>query len=142
MSNVETRMDQPVRAIMTNDVWTVTPSMPLEDAVHILLEHHISGLPVVDAARGVVGVVTLTDIAKKLRGQAPQGTIFYSKDEIGELLDSLTKEPPADGVVRDVMSAQVIAVRPDATVREAARRMVADRIHRVLVVDAAGKLVG
>ena len=127
---------------MTTDVWTVTPSMPLEDAVLILLEHHISGLPVVDAVRGVVGVVTLTDIAKKLRGQAPQGTIFYSKDEIAELLESLTNEPPADGVVRDVMSAQVIAVPPDATVREAARRMVADRIHRVLVVDAAGKLVG
>jgi CBS domain-containing protein len=134
-------MEAPIHTIMTSEVQTVRTTTPLEQAIRILLEHGISGMPVVDDT-GVVGVVTLTDMAKRFRGEAPDGTIFYSKDEIAALVETLSEGAPLEGTVGEVMSTKLIAVDPDSTIREASRRMVADRIHRVLVIDGAKKLVG
>jgi acetoin utilization protein AcuB len=53
-----------VRGVMTTDVITTTPDTPLEDAAYLMAEHKIGGLPVVDAERRVVGVITETDVFK------------------------------------------------------------------------------
>jgi CBS domain-containing protein len=49
--------------IMTRDVVTVSPELPLRDAMDLLTRHHISGAPVVTGGI-VVGVVSLTDVAE------------------------------------------------------------------------------
>jgi acetoin utilization protein AcuB len=53
-----------VRRIMTTDVITTTPDTPLEDAAYLMADNKIGGLPVVDAERRVVGVITETDVFK------------------------------------------------------------------------------
>lgn len=53
-----------VREIMTEEVITVTPDTPIEDAAHLMAANKIGGLPVVDGHNGVVGVITATDIFK------------------------------------------------------------------------------
>ena len=55
-----------VEKIMTRDVLTVTPDTPILDAAELMLEHKISGLPVVDAENSVVGVLTESDIFRLL----------------------------------------------------------------------------
>lgn len=50
--------------LMTKDVITVKPTTPIEEAARIMVEHKIGGLPVVDAQRHVVGMITETDIFK------------------------------------------------------------------------------
>lgn len=50
--------------VMSKDVITVTPLTPLQDAASLLIKHKIGGLPVLDAERHVVGVITETDIFK------------------------------------------------------------------------------
>jgi acetoin utilization protein AcuB len=47
--------------IMTPRVRTVAPDDPLERAARLMLEHEISGLPVLEGAR-VVGMITESDI--------------------------------------------------------------------------------
>ena len=51
-----------VKEIMTKDVITTTPDTPVEDAARLMVTHKIGGLPVVDEHKGVVGVITETDI--------------------------------------------------------------------------------
>lgn len=53
-----------VKELMTKKVVSVTPDMLLEDAASLMLEHKIGGLPVVDAEKRVLGVITETDIFK------------------------------------------------------------------------------
>lgn len=53
-----------VEEIMTKDVVSVTPDTPLEDAAHVIADHKIGGVPVVDENNHVVGVITETDIFK------------------------------------------------------------------------------
>jgi acetoin utilization protein AcuB len=51
-----------VREIMTRDVITTTPDMPIEDAASLMVTNKIGGLPVVDGNGKIVGVITETDI--------------------------------------------------------------------------------
>ena len=51
--------------IMTKDVITVTPHTTIEDAARIMLRTHISGLPVIDDAGKLVGVVSESDFLRR-----------------------------------------------------------------------------
>lgn len=53
-----------VEEIMTEDIITVTPDTPIEDAAHVLADNKIGGMPVIDQYDHVVGVITETDIFK------------------------------------------------------------------------------
>lgn len=51
--------------IMTRDVITVTPHTTIEKAAKIMLQTHVSGLPVVDDAGKLVGVVSERDFLRR-----------------------------------------------------------------------------
>jgi CBS domain-containing protein len=51
--------------IMTKDVITVTPHTKIEDAANIMLRTHVSGLPVVDDAGQLVGIVSESDFLRR-----------------------------------------------------------------------------
>jgi CBS domain-containing protein len=55
-----------VEKIMTRNVYTLTPDTPILDAAELMLEHKISGLPVVDNKGELVGVITESDIFRML----------------------------------------------------------------------------
>lgn len=55
-----------VERIMTKDVKSVTPDTPMLDAAELMLNHKISGLPVVDTHGKVVGMLTESDIFRML----------------------------------------------------------------------------
>ena len=57
-----------VGEIMTREVLTTTPDAFIEDAARVMVEHRIGGLPVVEEAGHVVGVITETDIFKTFVG--------------------------------------------------------------------------
>jgi len=50
-----------IEVCMTPDPITIAPDAPLADVVDVLLEHKISGLPVVEQER-LVGIITVTDL--------------------------------------------------------------------------------
>lgn len=53
-----------VTAAMVDDVVAVTPDESLEKAAEIILERKVGGLPVVDANRKVVGILTESDLVR------------------------------------------------------------------------------
>jgi len=53
-----------VSEIMTNEPLTLAPDDDLPEAVELLIEEKIGGIPVVDEAEGVVGIVTYVDILR------------------------------------------------------------------------------
>ena len=48
--------------IMSVDVITVCEDTPISEAAHLLVEHQVSGLPVVDSERAVRGIITERDV--------------------------------------------------------------------------------
>ena len=51
--------------IMTKDVITVTPQTTIEQAAKTMLQKHISGLPVVDKASKLIGIVSEGDFLRR-----------------------------------------------------------------------------
>ena len=88
-----------LKDIMTKDPITIPPDYTMEETAEVLLENKISGVPVVDNRRQVVGVVTQTDLFKvivSLTGLKKRGIKFAFQLEdkpgsIKELADVIRK---------------------------------------------------
>lgn len=118
---------------MRRDVVTVSPSTSLRELVRMLRHHGISGAPVVDPARKVVGMVSESDLmwlADRLASEAGA-----SRDPAGatQLLDEKT--------VADIMTADVFGVGPEASLPELARFFARTGLGRA-AVSQNGDLLG
>ena len=58
-------MNMQVRDVMTRNVMSVTERQPVLDAVQLMLDNRISGLPVLDASGKLVGIVTEGDFLRR-----------------------------------------------------------------------------
>ncbi len=68
-----------VREIMTPKVISVPPDFTIEEAAEVLLQHDISGAPVIDQRGNLVGIITRDDLFKaliSLSGLAKRGVQF------------------------------------------------------------------
>ena len=129
-------------ALMVGDVVTARRDTPFKEVVRLLEEHHISGLPVIDEDRKVVGVISETDLVLR---QAPQSRATGVRARCRRLLSGRAKNAAAKSRARTAggaMSAPAVTVHADATVAEAARLMTEHAIERLPVVDEEGTLVG
>jgi acetoin utilization protein AcuB len=62
-----------VSKVMSKNVYTVKPESSILDAAELMLEHKISGLPVVDDEDALVGIITESDIFRMLvRNRVPK----------------------------------------------------------------------
>jgi acetoin utilization protein AcuB len=60
----ESALGTKVNDLMTTNPLTISSDDELQDAVEILLEEKIGGIPVVDEAEGLVGIVTYVDVLR------------------------------------------------------------------------------
>jgi acetoin utilization protein AcuB len=60
----EKALNTKVQEIMTTEPITLSPDDDLEDAVELLIEEKMGGIPVVDEAEGLVGIVTYVDVLR------------------------------------------------------------------------------
>jgi IMP dehydrogenase len=97
------------------DPLTVAPSRTLEDALAIMRQYRISGLPVVDADKRPVGILTNRDVRFEKRLTL----------QVGEVM---TKNP--------------VTVKEGVQIDEAKDLLHKHRIEKLLVIDGAGKLKG
>ena len=133
-----------VDSIMTRDIIAFAPDTSVVTAARILATRHIGGAPVVDDSMTPIGVVTLTDLAdpdKSKSDEEGQSLYYRIIDGEAEALGSTALAAQKEGVVDDVMSPYVFSVARDTRLIDAIRLMVADNIHRLMVVED-GHLVG
>lgn len=128
-----------IQDIMTVDVVTVRPEAPLKKVGELLAALRISGVPVVDRDRAVIGVVSQGDILFKERGPSQRTSALAQLLGLDESEDERKREART---AAEAMSAPVVTIRPERPVREAARLMLDERVHRLPVVDEEGELVG
>jgi CBS domain-containing protein len=121
-----------VNEIMTADVLTIGPEAPLKDVARILVEREISGMPVCDIERHVLGVVSEADILFKERGRPSEGSALVGWVLGGSVMPDAAKA--AARTVDEAMTAPAITIGPFRSVHEAARLMTEHGINRLPVV--------
>lgn len=115
-----------VSDIMQANVRAIGAADLVGEAVALLAEHHVSGLPVTDEAGRLVGVLSNSDILQALAEHSEP----EERERVFEAME-----------VRDLMTPRPQTITPDASVRDAAQRMLYLEVHR-LFVEREGKLVG
>lgn len=134
-----------VADVMSRDPITVHPETPLNDAIKILAERRISGLPVINQHSKLVGVISEADLMWRETGVQLPAHIM--------ILDSIIYlENPAKyerdlhkalgQTVGEVMSKDILTIAPEKSLRKAAQMMNERKVPRLMVVDAAGNLIG
>ena len=125
--------------IMTRDVVTVKGDAEIHEAGRLLIKHKISGMPVVDDARHVTGIITEADLLSV--AGIPSGHVFNDV-VMRYVLVKPTPQHRAGHTVKDIMSTHVITVSPGTTVKKIALILDKKRIKRVPVVDEENRLLG
>ena len=113
---------------MNRDLVTVSPDESFRTAMHLIRQKGIRHLPVAEGKR-LVGIITDRD----LRQAAPSGATSLSIHELHYILERVT--------VREIMTKQVVTIRPEQTVEEAALLLLGHRIGGLPVVRE-GELCG
>jgi CBS domain-containing protein len=127
---------------MTRAPVTIGPDAPLAELDALLLRQRVGGVPVVERGR-LVGIVTRSDVVRVLGTE--DSIAGVQEDFLREFAPepAASRKPAAEHVaerlaalrVRDAMTPDVVCVAADAPLREVAEKLVARRIHRVVVLD-------
>jgi CBS domain-containing protein len=143
---VSRAMAQTVAEIMDADPVTVGPDDDVQTVVHVLREHELPGVPVVNEGGRCVGIVTEADLViadEQGDLHIPHyielfgGVVFL--EPLRRFEERLKKAVGSS--VRDIMTADPITIDADASVHEAGR-IIVSRAHNRLPVVEHGRLVG
>lgn len=108
--NLLSAINEEISSIMEEDVITLHEGDSIDDAIKMMLQGNVSGFPIVDEESKVVGIVS-------------------ERDFVSLVANIITGKRVADYMSRDVVS-----VRPDTKVEDAARVMVANDFRRLPIV--------
>ena len=120
------------RDIMTRKVATATPSMSIDDLCEIFQTRNIKGVPVVDAAGRLMGIVTESDV---VFGGLGRGKGSFASPAEGKL------PGPGPTTVGEIMTEPAISAEEETPVEKLAELMWKMRIHR-LPICQKGMLTG
>ncbi|MEB3351863.1 MAG: CBS domain-containing protein [Cyanobacteriota bacterium] len=130
---------------MTSPVLSVLTSSPLQDAVKLMSDHHVSGLAVVDEGGELVGELTEQDLMVR-EGGFDAGPYLMLLDAVIYLRNPLAWDRQVHQVlgssVADVMSGRPHTCGGATSLPEAARLLHENRVQRLFVLDDQHRPVG
>lgn len=127
--------------IMTQNVISISPDHSIQHAAKVMLEHHVSGLPVIDDAGEIKGMLTEGDLLRRSEFATAtwvvdsQGAIAKKRADPGEYIKGTSWR------VGEVMSSQVFSVDEDCPVAHIVKLMTTHEIKRIPVIHD-GKVTG
>lgn len=128
------------KSIMTREVTYVQTNTPLAEVAEAMGHRGVSGVPVLDDAGKVVGVISEKDFLTRMGVAEPQN--FMTLVAACLKTKGCVALPVKQQKAEDIMSAPAVTVKEEATVKEIAEILTARNINRVVVTDSAGRLLG
>jgi len=121
--------------IMTKDVITVSPQTTIEDAAKIMLQTHISGLPVMDGAGRLVGIVSESDFLRRSEIGTGRKRPAWLQFFLGPGTAAAEFVRERGRKVQDVMTPDPITVDEETPLEELVRLMERNGIKRLPVMN-------
>ncbi|HET6359020.1 CBS domain-containing protein [Streptomyces sp.] len=132
-----------VNSIMVTDVIRAEYGTSFKEIARLLGAHRISGLPVVDEDKRVIGVVSETDLMLRQAAEpelgAPGRRRLLSRFSRSARSASVKARARTAGTL---MSSPAVTIRADQSIATAARTMAKHHVERLPVVDEEDRLVG
>ena len=143
-SSASARVPKTASELMTTKVLSVRADTPVRDIARMLLENHISAVPVLDGTGAPIGMVSEGDLIERADAERRERSDWWlAMLAEGEPLspEFLANLRQPERTAREVMSRPVVTVGEDTSTAEIARLLQAYRIKRVPVVRD-GQVVG
>jgi CBS domain-containing protein len=126
------------KEIMTQEVITVQEDTPVSEVARLLTEKKISGVPVLNTEKELVGIVCESDIIDQTK-QVHLPTVINLMGyilflESGKRFEKELKKMMGLSA-RDIMSSPVKSVTPETTVEDIATLMTQQGIHSIPVLE-------
>lgn len=125
-----------VKDVMTADVVSSGPDTPYRELVELLASRRVNAVPVVDEDRRVLGVVSESDLLRKVEFAGADEPHWYERRRREQF------QKAGGRTAGELMTAPAVVVLPNASIRTAARRMEASGVKQLPVEDDLGRLVG
>lgn len=135
------RIDQ----LMTQPVKTVHPGTSLTEAAHLLVSHHISGLPVVDESGKLTGIITEADFLRVLGIQSDMPhhhTLWHTLENLFHHMAHHGGTTSPDTQVANHMVKTVITASPEDPVQTVLALMKQHQVKRIIIVDDKQQVCG
>jgi len=130
--------------IMTQEVISISPETEIAQAAKLLLTNRINGVPVINDASELVGILCQSDLIIQQKN-IPIPSLFTLLDGFIPLTSSKKLDKEVEKIaaikVADAMTPVPVTVNSDTGIEEIAALMVEKNYHTLPVVDA-NKLVG
>ena len=127
--------------IMTRKVISVKPDTSIADAANTMLQQHISGLPVVDEAGKLVGIISEGDFIRRAEIGTEQKRGRWLKILVGPGRAATDFVHERGRNVSEIMSSAPLSVTEDATLEEIVKAMEKNHVKRLPVLRG-NQLVG
>jgi CBS domain-containing protein len=134
---------QRVKDVLTKDVVAINADDTIQEALRLMVENHVSALPVVNSKDVCVGILSATDLLGLTRDLNEElADIEVTEFALQSRLDRVAEQDFGRRRVHELMTEVVETVEPDATLATAARAMLRQQVHRLPVVTERRRLVG
>lgn len=120
--------------VMSRNVVSVPPELPLREVAQRLSDKRISGVPVIDKRGRCLGIVSEGDLLAKQVGR-PVSRRLPLEWILGERHDPAEMRRRAATTAAEAMSSPPVTIAPDRPIREAAAIMVDRAVNRLPVLD-------
>jgi CBS domain-containing protein len=135
--------------VMSSELLTVRDDMTVAELAEFLLDNEISGAPVEDVEGRLVGVVSLSDVARSMSGRDeavlahPEPEFYLRSWEERFNAEDLAglRVAESEETVGEIMTPAIYAVDEETPISRVAERMIDAKIHRLLVTREK-KVVG
>ena len=139
-----TKSHVPLKEIISTDVVSINPRDTIREALDVMVENHVSALPVVDVRGHCVGVISVTDLLGMTKDLSDELNALSETGGFDHevLVQKLERADLLTELVQDLMTTDVISVGVESTIKHAAKQMLENRVHRLVVLDFNHCVVG
>jgi CBS domain-containing membrane protein len=132
-----------VKDVVSRDVVWVNANDTIEEALSLMVENHVSALPVLNGRDVCVGILSATDLVGLARELNEDMSNMRATDFARQwVFDRLAEQDLGRRRVSEFMTEVVETISPNASLVSAARAMLRNHVHRLPVIDERRRLVG
>lgn len=133
-----------LKEIMTKNVLTLSPNDSLQVAAELFIKHNISGAPVIDAFKNVIGMLTEGDLVRQQKPVTQPLFLMFLDSAFTVNYKKISEDLEAAAAtnVVQLMTKDVVSLHEYDEVSEAAEYMIKKNINRVPIINDEGQLLG
>lgn len=127
-----------VKDVMTAPVFTIELGRPLKEAAEIMMQKNVSGLPVVDPAGKLVGILTEADFLSAMNIDAAP----FVQNLLRSIICRYRVKKSMGSIVDDLMTRKPLTLKADDTLQRAVEIMDRNKVKRIVIVDEDNRVQG